>query len=112
MNGWRRASLLGGMLAGLVVASGGCSVATSETADERWEAVAEELAEVDAPDESAADEGDDGAGDALDVPTIGEPVDPIPWTNALPGSERLQQVTAPDPVPWQPNTAGCSDPDR
>jgi hypothetical protein len=99
------------MLAGLVVASGGCAVATSDNPAERWEEGEERLAESDARDESSADEGDDGDdgdGDELDVPTIGEPVDPIPWSEAFPGSERLQHV-APDPVPWQPNTAGCSD---
>ncbi len=109
MKTWRKASLFAGMLAGLLLAASGCAVAPEESVDE----VAEQLAKSDAPDESSADDGDDdGATGELDLPGLEDPVDPIPWDEAFWGASRINAVD-PDPVPWQPNTAGGSDgPDR
>jgi hypothetical protein len=107
MKDWRKALLLGGMLVGLALVSGGCTVATTEDPAERWDEVAEELTKGPAPAEASADDdGDDGApGGEHDLPELEIPVDPIPW---FPGSDRFEAV-APDPVPWQPDTSGCSD---
>lgn len=106
MKDWRKASLFAGMLAGLLVASSGCAVAPDESLEE----AAEQLSKSDAPDESSADEGDDDSatGEDFDLPGLEGPVDPIPWHDAFPGAERFDALD-PDPVPWQPNTAGCSD---